>query len=117
MSWLPKAEQAWVAFRVTLLALLQAWHARLAEWAKFLGCTRTLHLSKQRGRTFESSKNPEALADDLGATGVPEGMHSGASCLFLVLLSEVFFMRPAGRSAAATLPAFLRTGWVDSSFR
>ena len=52
VPWLPQAEQLWVSFRVVLLALLQAWHARLAEWSKFFGCTTVLHWSKQQEPTF-----------------------------------------------------------------
>ena len=41
VSWLPQAESLWSTFRVGLLALLQAWHGRLALWAKLLdGTTR-----------------------------------------------------------------------------
>ena len=39
VTWLPKAEELWSTFRVALLALLQAWHSRLAKWAKLLSST------------------------------------------------------------------------------
>ena len=37
MAWLPKAESLWSTFRVTLLALLQAWYQRLQSWAERFG--------------------------------------------------------------------------------
>ena len=54
LQWLPKAESLWISFRVALLALLQAWHARLAEWSKFLRGTTMLHLSNKQEQTFRS---------------------------------------------------------------
>ena len=38
VQWLPRAEHLWTTFRVTLLALLQAWHERLSVWATLFGC-------------------------------------------------------------------------------
>ena len=38
VQWLPRAEHLWTTFRVTLLALLHAWHERLSVWATLFGC-------------------------------------------------------------------------------
>ncbi|CAE7612946.1 unnamed protein product [Symbiodinium natans] len=55
VTWLPKAEELWSTFRVALLALLQAWHSRLAKWAKLLGSTEKFY-SSHKNSYFEKNE-------------------------------------------------------------